>query len=234
MLGDCLERMSEIPDGSVDMILADLPYGTTQCKWDVVIPFEPLLLHYWRVIKRNGAVALFGTEPFSSRLRMSAIKQFRYDLIWSKNLPTGFLNVKKMPLRSHEIISIFYKKLPTYNPIKTLGHKRKQLTRNTTTNLYGTAVKLTTYDSTERFPTSLLNFATDKHRCCMHPTQKPVLLLEYLIRTYTNEGEIVLDNVMGSGSTGVACLNTQRKFIGIEKDDAYFEIAKKRIGECLG
>lgn len=229
MLGDCLERMREIPDGSVDLVLADLPYGSTKCKWDVMIPFEPLWEHYWRVLKPTGAVLLFGTEPFSTEMRRTALDTFRYDLIWQKTLPTGFLNAKRMPLRSHEIVSVFYRKLPTYNPIKTTGHARKQATRSTTTELYGAATAVSTYDSTERFPTSVLTFGTDKHKNPLHPTQKPVALLEYLVRTYTNPGELVLDNTMGSGSAGVAAVNTARKFIGIEKESAYFEIAAERL-----
>jgi len=229
--GDCLELMKQIPAGSVDMILTDPPYGTTACKWDNVIPFEPMWEQIWRVLKPNGACLLFGNEPFSSALRMSQLKAFRYDIIWKKRLPTGFLNAKKMPLRSYEIISIFYRRLPSYCPQKTSGHALKQAKRINKTNLYGKADKRTEYSSTERYPTSVVEYGTEKHKNPLHPTQKPVALLEYLIKTYTLEGETVLDFTMGSGSTGVACVNTGRKFIGIEQDDKYFEIASKRITE---
>lgn len=240
MHGDCLERMNEIPDGSVDMILADLPYGTTACKWDVVIPFEPLWKHYWRVIKANGAVLLFGSEPFSSHLRMSAIKQFKYDWIWQKSHATGHLLCQRQPMRTYEVISVFFKKQSVYNP--QISNKPKENIRPTgrgsNTSCYNSfnvdTPSLLSKD--KQFPKNIIKFniVNGQSKIRKHSTQKPLPLLEYLIRTYTNEGETVLDNVMGSGSTGVACLNTQRKFIGIEKDAAYFEIAKNRIGECLG
>ena len=241
MHGDCLERMSEIPDGSVDMILADLPYGTTRCKWDVVIPFEPLWEQYWRVIKANGAVVLFGSEPFSSHLRMSQIKRYKYDWVWKKNKVTGMLNAKHQPMRNHELISVFYKKRTNYNPIKEKrewdmpeGFSAKCYSKNNQILGKHKDSERKIIDQL-RFPTTVKSFnCISERKKQIHPTQKPVPLLEYLIRTYTNEGETVLDNVMGSGSTGVACLNTNRKFIGIEKDAAYFEIAKNRIGECLG
>lgn len=234
--GDCLELMKNIPDGSVDLVLTDPPYGTTACKWDSVIPFEPMWEQLNRIIKTNGAICLFGSEPFSSALRMSNIKDFKYDWYWQKTTPTGFLNAKKQPLRNIETISVFYSKQPTYNPQKTYGHKRKvSLAKHKQNckkaeeyNDYG----LASYDSTERYPTQILQFKTDRQKSALHPTQKPVALLEYLIRTYTNEGETVLDFTMGSGSTGVACVNTNRNFIGIELDDWYFNIAKKRIEEA--
>lgn len=237
MLGDCLERMSEIPDGSVDMILADLPYGTTACKWDVVIPFELLWAHYWRVIKSNGAVVLFGSEPFSSHLRISQIKRYRYDWIWDKVKPSGFTLAKTRPLKQHENILVFWQIKANY--IAQVTQRENVRKYNRKGKVYGNAEHLKTDDKQTRLltvykPKSIITISNADQRNRHHPTQKPVALLEYLIRTYTNEGETVLDNVMGSGSTGVACLNTNRKFIGIEKDDAYFEIAKKRIGECLG
>ena len=237
MHGDCLKRMSEIPDGSVDMILADLPYGTTACKWDVVIPFEPLWKHYWRVIKANGAVVLFGSEPFSSHLRIYSLKEYRYDWIWNKVKPTGFQIVKHKPMQKNECISVFYKKSGSYRPQKV--KKNKPRARGKRSHAKDNALPLNDKFLTGSinywdYPQTILEYSNANQTNRMHPTQKPVALLEYLIRTYTNEGETVLDNVMGSGSTGVACLNTQRKFIGIEKDDAYFEIAKKRIGESLG
>lgn len=233
--GDCLDLMQNIPDGSVDMVLTDPPYGTTQCKWDSVIPFEPMWEQLHRVTKHNGAVCLFGNEPFSSFLRVSNIRNYKYDWVWVKSTPTGSLNCNKQPLRVFEKISVFYRKQPMYTPLKTSGHPRKVSTathkRNSIkTELYGSH-GLTNYDSTERYPVNVLYFPTDKQKTALHPTQKPVALLEYLIKTYTHKGEIVLDFTMGSGSTGVACLRTGRKFIGIEKDMKYFGIAEKRITE---
>lgn len=220
--GDCLEMMQVIPDGSIDMILCDLPYGVTKNKWDSVIPLEPLWAQYKRIAKPNAAIVLFGQDKFSARLMLSNPKMHRYNLIWQKTSPTGHLNAKKMPLRSHEDILVFYNKLPVYNPQKTTGHIRKVSTadhkRNSkkTTN-YGEH-GLTTYDSTERYPKSVLTFATDKQKSALHPTQKPVALLEYLILTYSHPGAIVLDNCAGSGSLGVACKNTGRIYILIEKE----------------
>lgn len=241
--GDCLELMQDIPDGSVDMVLADLPYGTTACKWDTVIPFDPLWEHYKRIIKRNGVIALFGTEPFSSKLRMSNIELFKYDWIWYKNTCTGFQHAKNMPLKNHEIISVFSlasmghasilgNNRMTYNPqnIKPSGEvctgKRK------CNWLIGDrpSHKEKYVREFEGYPRSILEFANNEKE--YHSTQKPVPLLKYLIRTYTNEGETVLDNVMGSGSTGVAAVNTCRSFIGMELDKGYFETAKKRIEEA--
>ena len=234
--GDCLELMKDISSASVDLILTDPPYGTTNCRWDTIIPFDPMWEQLKRIIKPNGAICLFGGEPFSSALRMSNIKNFKYDWYWQKTTPTGFLNAKKQPLRNIETISVFYSKQPIYNPQKTHGHKRKvSLAKHKQNckkaeeyNDYG----LASYDSTERYPTQILQFKTDRQKSALHPTQKPVALLEYLIKTYTNEGETVLDFTMGSGSTGVACVNTNRNFIGIELDEGYFNIAKKRIEEA--
>lgn len=237
MLGDCLERMKEIPDRSVDMVLCDLPYGTTACKWDNVIPFEKLWSQYSRIAKNNAAIVLFGSGMFTANLMYSNKKIWKYNLIWEKTTPTGFLNAKIMPLRSHEDICVFCKGKTTYNPQKTFGNKRKVSTKKHKIGCEKTEIYrnhgLTTYDSTERYPKSVIVFKTDKQKCSLHPTQKPVALLEYLIKTYTNEGETVLDNCMGSGSTGVACLNTGRNFIGIELDENYFEIARNRIKSCL-
>lgn len=234
--GDCLELIKDVPSGSIDLIFTDPPYGTTNCKWDIIIPFETMWQQLKRIIKPNGAICLFGSEPFSSALRMSNIKDFKYDWYWQKTTPTGFLNAKKQPLRNIETISVFYSKQPTYNPQKTYGHKRKvSLAKHKQNckkaeeyNDYG----LASYDSTERYPTQILQFKTDRQKSALHPTQKPVALLEYLIKTYTNEGETVLDFTMGSGSTGVACVNTNRNFIGIELDEGYFQIAKQRIENC--
>lgn len=234
--GDCLELMSKISDGSVDMILCDLPYGVTaNNKWDIVIPFDGLWQQYKRIIKDNGAIVLFGNGMFTADLMTSNRGMWRYNLIWEKTQPTGFLNAKKMPLRSHEDICVFYKKLPTYNPQKSYGHARKVTKyehglQSKKTDNYGDYGR-TTYDSTERYPKSVITFSKDVQKSALHPTQKPVALLEYLVNTFTNPGETVLDNCMGSGSTGVACKKTGRNFIGIELDDGYFDIAKRRIEE---
>ena len=231
--GDCLEIMKNIPDGSVDMIICDLPYGTTACKWDSIIPFEELWKGYCRIIKDDGAIILFGSEPFTSILICSQISLFRYDLIWDKQKGCDFLNANRKPLKSHENILVFYKKSPTYNkqywystPYKKINGNKKQ------SSVYHDSHDVDT-ESTDgkRNPLSILSFPRDGNR--VHPTQKPVALLEYLIKTYTNEGETVLDNCMGSGSTGVACVNTNRRFIGIELDDKYFEIAKQRIDAAI-
>jgi len=234
MLGDCLERMKEIPDGSVDMILADLPYGTTACKWDVIIPFEPLWKQYRRILKSNGVVALFGSEPFSSCVRFSNLQEYKYDWIWKKDLAANFLNANRQPLKHSETISIFYNKQPTYNPQKwqslPMHTVKKRGVPND--NIHG-IVKTKQYGGeTLRFPSNIIEIKSIRGNSktkTKHPTQKPVALLEYLIKTHTNEGEIVLDNVMGSGSTGVACININRKFIGIEKDEKYYNISKQRI-----
>lgn len=234
MHGDTIEQMAKLPNGCVDMILCDLPFGTTKCKWDSIIPFDKLWEQYKRIIKPNGAIVLFGSEPFSSLLRVSNLEEFKYDWIWEKPHGTGFLNANKQPIRAHETISVFYAGQPVYNPIKTRGHIRKTSTkRKDTTEVYGLQTGEHSYDSTERFPRSVQVFSSDKQTSALHPTQKPVALCEYLIKTYTNEGETVLDNTMGSGTTGVACVNLGRKFIGIERDEKYFAIATKRIDEAM-
>ena len=233
MQGNCLELLKTIPDGSVDMVLTDPPYGTTACKWDTVIPFEPMWAELKRVIKPNGAIVLFGSEPFSSLLRCSNLKMFKYDWVWEKSKATGFLNSKKQPLRAHEIISVFYSKQPTYNPQMINGESynkgvRKEQTEN---DVYGRFNQVEVKSDGLRFPRSVQYFKTAESEGGFHKTQKPVPLLEYLIKTYTQENETVLDFTMGSGSTGVAAKNLNRKFIGIELDEKYFEIAKTRIGE---
>ena len=231
MLGDCLERMKEIPDGSVDMVLADPPYGTTACKWDSVIPLEPMWVELKRIIKPNGAIVLFGSEPFSSFLRVSNISMFRYDWVWEKEQGIGFANANKMPMKKHEIVSVFYKKLPNYRPQGLQPFSKKVVRKETDVGEYmgKNGVSNTNYEQKyTNYPTSVLKFSRNKVGT-IHPTQKPVALMEYLIKTYTNEGETVLDNCMGSGTTGVACKNLNRKFIGIEKDEKYFEIAQDRI-----
>ena len=225
--GDCLELMKDIPDGSVDMILADLPYGTTRNKWDSVIDLEKLWKQYERLIKDNGAIVLFAQTPFDKVLGASNLKLLRYEWIWLKEQGTGFLNAKKMPLKNHENILVFYKKLPTYNPQMRTGFKPYETKKGHHGSNYGDDKGAITKSNGERYPLSTVEIARDKNR--VHPTQKPVALLEYLIKTYTNEGETVLDNTMGSGSTGVACVNTNRHFIGIELNENYFNIAKERI-----
>lgn len=231
--GDCLEIMKDIPDGSIDMILCDLPYGTTACKWDVVIPFDKLWEQYNRIIKDNGTISLFGSEPFSSLLRSSNIKLFRHDWIWYKDKSGNFMNCKFEPMKVHENIMIFGKKKGTYNPIMEIReekNKRRNKSRVNTSNIIHTQEFYTEKSKGNedyKYPTSVKYF--NSVRGGKHPTQKPTDLLEYLIKTYTNEGELVLDNCMGSGSTGVACINTNRNFIGIELDENYFNIAKDRI-----
>ena len=237
-LGDCLEVMKGIPDGSIDAIITDPPYGTTACKWDSVIDFDLMWEQLNRIIKPNGAIVLFGSEPFSSALRMSNIKNYKYDWIWRKNLKTGFLNAKKMPLLNNEIVSIFYEKPPTYNPIMELRTTTKAGNKkhSTSTDNYGDYSKTFKDNQTDLvYPSRVIkgikcvhNSSKDK---VAHPTQKPVELMEYLIKTYTNENETVLDFTMGSGSTGVAAKNLNRNFIGIEQDNNYFNIAKERINK---
>jgi len=231
--GDCLVEMQNIPDGSVDLILTDPPYGTTACKWDSVIPFEPMWKQLNRIIKDNGAIILTAAQPFTSALIMSNPNMFKYDLIYEKTLGSGFLNAKRMPMRYHEEILVFYKNLPTYNPIMGFGVNKKGINRAVDNgDNYGKRTKFNqTYnDKGRRYPKSVITFSTgNRTRGQFHPTQKPVALMEYLIKTYTNENETVLDFTMGSGTTGVACKNLNRNFIGIELDETYFEIAKKRI-----
>ena len=230
MQGDCLELLKEIPDGSVDMVLCDPPYGTTACKWDSVIPFEPMWEQLNRIIKPNGAILLFGSEPFSSALRMSNIKNFKYDWIWEKEQGANFMLCKYQPYKVHEIISVFSKATHNYFPQMTDG-KPYVSGKGTSGDITGNVPKVQTKNDGKRYPRSIQKFCTEKSKS-KHPTQKPVALLEYLIRTYTNEGETVLDFTMGSGSTGVACVNTGRKFIGMELDPGYFETAKRRIEEA--
>ena len=233
--GDCLEIMDRLIEEGiiVDAIICDPPYGTTACKWDTVIPFEDVWKRLNKLIKPNGAIVLFGSEPFSSQLRCSNIKNYRYDWIWSKSTYTNFYFVKKQPAKKHEIISVFYKKQPTYNPQMEKGEpytdKRKRKERNTTL-LDKSLPKTDIINEGTRYPSSIQFFKSNNHNR-VHPTQKPIDLLEYLIKTYTNEGDLVLDFTMGSGSTGVACVNTNRKFIGIELDKNYFNISIDRIFE---
>ena len=225
--GDCLELMKEIPNESIDMILCDLPYGTTKNKWDSVIPLNKLWKSYERIIKDNGAIVLFSQMPFSAELVHSNLKLFKYEWIWEKDNGTGFLNAKKMPLKIHENILVFYKKLPLYNPQMRTGFKPYKCKQGRHSTNYGAYEQgHITESNGERYPIDIIKFKKDSG---LHPTQKPVELLEYLIKTYTNENETVLDNCMGSGSTGVACINTNRNFIGYELDEHYFQIAKERL-----
>lgn len=227
--GDCLELMKDLPDGSVDMVLCDMPYGTTRNKWDKCIPLEKLWQEYKRVVKKNGAIVLFAQTPFDKVLGASNLDMLKYEWIWEKPQGTGHLHAKKMPMKSHENILVFYRQLPTYNPQWEWGTPYTVTQSSHSTN-YGKQKDLvTTISDGRRYPKDVLRFGkaeTDKH---LHPTQKPVALLKYMIKTYTDSGDTVLDNCMGSGSTGVACVDTNRHFIGIELDDDYFNIAKQRI-----
>lgn len=238
--GDCLEIMKNIKDKSVDMILCDLPYGvTSKNKWDTIIPYEPLWKEYKRIIKDNGAIILFGQDKFTARTMLSNEKMHRYNLIWNKVLTSGFLNAGRMPLREHEDIMVFYKKLPTYNPQFTegkplhgMGEKFKKIKNsNNNYNDFNSCnnPSANREGDTKKYPKSILTFPRKASSKMLHPTEKPVELLEYLIKTYSNENDVILDNCMGSGGTGVACLKTNRSFIGIELDKGYFNIAKERI-----
>lgn len=229
--GDCLELMAKIPDGSVDAIITDPPYGTTACKWDSVIPFDLMWEQLNRIIKPNGAIVLFGSEPFSSALRMSNIKNYKYDWIYRKPQGVNPLLSKKQPLNDIEVVSLFYKKQPTYNPQLSEG-KPYKIERDKTDRVMEVqnfkTRPTTTVNTGTRYPKRVIDFKQERG---LHPTQKPVALMEYLIKTYTNEGETVLDFTMGSGSTMVACQNTGRRGVGIERDDNYFKIATERVEE---
>jgi len=224
-LGDCLEVMKQIPDKSVDAIICDLPYGTTQNKWDSVIPLDLLWDQYKRICK--GAIVLTAQSPFDKVLGCSNLKMLKYEWIWKKESGTGFLNAKKAPLKNHENILVFYEKQPTYNPQMRTGFKPYVCKKGGETTNYNLSGSVITQSNGDRYPLTVIEFKRDKDK--IHPTQKPVALMEYLIKTYTNEGDTILDNCMGSGTTGVACKNLNRKFIGIEQDANYFEIAKSRI-----
>lgn len=234
MQGDCLERMKEIPDGSVDMVLTDPPYGTTACKWDSIIPLEPMWEQLKRIIKPNGAIVMTASQPFTSVLISSNIKEFKYDWTWRKPKGTGHLNAKKQPMRDKEDICVFYAKQCTYNPQMTSGTPYKDkagknhASTSSMTDCYGAYTNKREDNNGTRYPKQVIDFPVVE-RGNLHPTQKPAPLMEYLIKTYTNENETVLDFTMGSGTTGVAAKNLNRKFIGIELDQVYFEIAKQRI-----
>lgn len=225
--GDCLELMRALPDASVDLILCDLPYGTTACKWDSVIPFAPLWDEYKRIAKPSAAIVLTASQPFTTALINSNSKDFRYSLVWDKTKGGNFLLAKKQPMKSHEDVLVFYRSRATYNPqMEVRGAIRKKGGGKASDN-FGAAPTVS-YNN-EYYPKSILTFSTGSRQDHFHPTQKPVALMEYLIRTYTNEGDTVLDNCMGSGTTGVACMNTGRSFIGMERDADYFTIARDRI-----
>ena len=232
LFGDCLERMKEIPSGSVDLILVDLPYATTQNKWDSMLNLEEMWLQLDRICKPNTAKLMFAQTPFDKVLGCSNLKELKYEWIWEKTTATGHLNAKKMPMKSHENILVFYDKLPTYNPQKTVGHRpANSYTKHQDdgSNYGETKVGISGGGQTDRYPRSVQVFKTDKQKVSLHPTQKPVALLEYLIKTYTQEGETVLDFTAGSFSTGVAALNTNRKFLGIEMEEKYFDIGVNRM-----
>lgn len=236
--GDCLEVMDKLIEKGikVDAIITDPPYGTTRCKWDGIIPLDEMWSRIKR-IRRDDRVPtiLFAQTPFDKVLGVSNIEEMKYEWIWEKTQATGFLNAKKMPMKAHENILVFYKKAPLYNPQKTTGHKpinsyTKTLKTQNNTELYGEMKrKIKGGGNTDRYPRSVIKFSSDKQKSCLHPTQKPLALMEHIIKTYTNEGDVVLDFTMGSGTTGVACRSLNRKFIGIELDKDYFNIAKERI-----
>jgi DNA modification methylase len=232
MHGDCLERMKEIPDGSVDMILADVPYGTTACKWDSIIPLEPMWEHLKRIIKPNGAIVMTASQPFTTTLIASNMKMFKYCWVWDKKAAGNHGLAKFQPMKTHEDIVVFSICTHFYSPIKTKGKMRKKGGYGSANTIATGMKEIQPRLSDEYFPKSILEISNAKRIGKVHPTQKPVPLMEYLIKTYTNEGETVLDFTMGSGTTGVACAQTGRKFIGIEMDDKYFEIAEKRIIEA--
>lgn len=234
--GDCLDIMQEIPTESIDMILCDLPFGATRCKWDTVINLSELWKNYERIVKPNGAILLFGQTPFDKILGTSNLSLLKYEWIWEKTAATGHLNSKKMPMKSHENILVFYKNPPIYNPQKTFGHVRKVSKAEHKVNcvesdVYNKNQKLTTYDSTERYPRSVLKFKSDKQKSKLHTTQKPLALCEYLIATYTNEGQTILDNAAGSGTTGLAAKNLNRNYIMIENDEKYYKTCLERLSE---
>lgn len=235
-LGDCLELLQEIPDGSIDMILCDLPYGTTQNKWDCPIDLNKLWQQYNRIIKPNGCIALFAQCPFDKVLGCSNLKLLKYEWIVEKTKATGHLNAKKTPMKAHEKVLIFYKKKPVYHPQMTEGHEPvHSYTKHTTDgSCYGkTKTGISGGGSTKRYPRDVIKFKWDTQKSSLHPTQKPVALLEYLIETYTNKGDIVLDNCIGSGSTCIAAMNTGRHYIGYELEKKYFDIAESRIKEHI-
>lgn len=237
ILGDCLEIMKDIPDGSVDMLLVDLPYGTTQCKWDSIIDLKQLWKQYNRICKKNAAMVFTAAQPFTSALIMSNPKNFKYTWVWEKSKATGYLNAKKMPMRAHEDICVFYRKPPVYNPQMTQGEPYNKGSAHRPTDVYGSQVEvLVKNDTGLRYPRTVQYFKTaesEGKKSVIHPTQKPLKLFEYLINTYTNEGDLVLDNCIGSGTTAAACINTNRDFIGIELEEKYYHRATERIKKIM-
>jgi len=243
LLGDCLELMKDIPSGSIDMILCDLPYGTTACKWDTIIPFDSLWEQYERIIKPNGAIVLTASQPFTSALMMSNVKMFKYEWIWEKTRPSGIAQAKYQPMKKHENILVFSKKKTKFNHIYedreykgSISNRKPWKTWNTSTE-HGLGKTNKKIISKKRNPTTILRFASlppFPKGSIIHPTQKPVALFEYLIKTYTNEGDLVLDNTAGSGTTAIACLNTNRQFIVMEKEQKYYDIILKRVAEHRG
>jgi len=237
--GDCLEVMKLIDDNSIDMVLCDLPYGTTRCRWDSVIDLQKLWSEYRRIIKANGAIVLTAQTPFDKVLGASNLEMLKYEWIWEKTQATGHLNAKKMPLKAHENILVFYKDLPTYNPQKTNGHKpinsyTKYVKTQNNTELYGEMKQeISGGGETDRYPRSVLLYSSDKQKSCLHPTQKPLALMEYLIATYSNEAETILDNCAGSGTTGLAAKNLNRNYIMIENDEVNYKICIERVGEKI-
>ncbi len=225
---DCLERLKLIEDNSVDLILCDLPYGMTRNKWDCEIPLPDLWKQYKRIRKKNTAICLFAKGVFDKKLAVSNMREYKYEWVWEKNIATGFLNARRVPLQAHENILVFYKNLPTYNPQYTKSTPYVSGLRVGNSENYGSYKSYQTISNGDRFPHDVIKFKCESGQ---HPTQKPVSLCEYLIKTYTNEGDVVLDNCMGSGTTGVACIRTKRSFIGIEINEFYFDIAKNRIKE---
>jgi len=239
LLGDCLELMKDIPNGSIDMILCDLPYGTTACKWDTIIPFDKLWEQYERIIKPNGAILLFGTQPFTTELILSNRKLFKYDMVWCKDKPADFGNGNIKPLRYHETICVFYTKTPTYNKQfesrKGTGYSRAKYPVNYINNSehkFGMKDGSFDYANKDRMIGTVIDITTGARGSIKHPTVKPVPLFEHLIKTYTNEGELVLDNTAGSGTTAIACLNTKRQFIVMEQEQKYYDMILKREADC--
>ena len=233
---DCFDVFPQIDSGTVDLVCADIPYGTTQCRWDSVLDLPLMWEQLYRIVKPSAAIVLFSAQPFTSVLVNSNLRDWRSEWIWEKGNATGFLNAKKQPLRAHENIEVFYRRQPTYNPQFTHGHERRTSKRKTVNSeCYGKALTLTKYDSTSRYPRDVQFFSSDKQTGNYHPTQKPLALVQYLIETYSNPGDTVLDFTMGSGTAGVACQQTERNFIGIEKDAAIYRTACQRMGikqEC--
>lgn len=228
---DCFDVFPQIASGTVDLVCADIPYGTTQCRWDSVLDLALMWEHLYRIVKPSAAIVLFSAQPFTSVLINSNLRDWRSEWIWEKGNATGFLNAKKQPLRAHENIEVFYRRQPTYNPQFTHGHERRTSKRKTVNSeCYGKAQTLTKYDSTSRYPRDVQFFSSDKQTGNYHPTQKPLALVQYLIETYSNPGDTVLDFTMGSGTAGVACQHNGRNFIGIEKDVAIFRTACERMG----